>query len=165
MRKILFLTLFAFLSYNVWGAITALRIYTSSGQIIELPIEDKPSIEINDEDRTITIVPSENSETDSEPIVISFDDVDKCDYADPEKESQTGICTIEAESLIRVSFENQGVKFSHIPDGDLVEVYNVAGVEVLRAVPSDGQYFLSRRSIAKGVHVVRIGSFKCKVSL
>ncbi|MDE6300260.1 MAG: T9SS type A sorting domain-containing protein [Muribaculaceae bacterium] len=145
------------------AALTALHIRTSSQGVITLLLEDEPVLNFN-EDRSITIDVANDPEY--EPVSITFDEVEGCEYGDVDDYEEMSVTSVAAPvSNITVSFERGGVKFSNITDASTVEVYALNGTKVLTAPVADGEYYLLRGALPGGVYIVRIGTFSLKLSL
>ena len=162
--KKLFLTLLALSAGALTGfaALTALHIHTSSHGIITLLLEKEPSLIFND-DRTITVeVPSDPG---YEPVNISFDDVESCEYGNSNDYVEDSAEEIKdvVQSIV-MTFGPDGVSFANIPDGNKVEVYTLSGTMLLNVASEQGGYTLARNSFQPGIYIVRIGRFATKIS-
>ena len=145
------------------AALTALHIRTASQGVITLLLDDEPVLNFND-DRSITIeVPND---PDYEPVSITFDDVEACEYGDVADYEESSVSTVVAPvSSVSVSFDRGGVMFANIPDNAIVEVFTLNGTKALTAPAPDGSFYLLRDALPAGIYIVRIGSFSCKLSL
>lgn len=145
------------------AALTAMHIRTSSQGVITLLLEDEPVLNFN-EDRSITIDVA--NDPDYEPISITFDEVEGCEYGEVDDYEEMSVTTVAIPvSNITVSFGREGVKFANITDASTVAVYTLNGAKALSAPVTDGEYHLLRNSLPGGVYIVRIGTFSIKLSL
>ena len=142
------------------AAITALHIHTSTHGVVTVLLDDEPVLEFND-DRTVTA--STPSKPDSEPLTLDFDDIDKCEYGEPDDYTSSLIET--TKSAITVRLDADGVTFGNLPDGAEIEVYAIDGTVVLRTNPGLDAFRLDRQMLGHGVRIVRIGQFTTKLTL
>ena len=163
MKKILlFVAALAMCAASGYAALTALHIHTTTQGVITLMLEDKPMLIFND-DRSIDIIPSTVSE--SEPISVSFDDVETCKYGDTDPSTESVGSIAGDESSITVRIGADAVTFEGIAGETAVEVYNIAGMHILTGAPCEGSYVLSRGDLQRGIYIVRIGKFVTKLSI
>lgn len=144
------------------AALTALHIHTSSHGVITLMLDEQPELTFND-DRSITV--AVKADPTVEPVSISFDDVESCNYGDKDDYSSVSAPASDSEVAISVEIGAEAVIFAGVAGGSTVEVYNLAGVRVVDDTASDGVFSLRRDTLAHGVYIVRIGKFVTKLSL
>lgn len=163
MKKLLFFIItFMICASASFAAITALHIHTASHGVITLLLEDEPELTFN-EDRSITV--EVKADPTAEPVSISFDDVQSCDYG--EKDKYSGITKTDANpgDAICVKIGAEAVVFTGIADNAAVEIYNISGNRVISEASADGAFSLRRDIVGHGVYIVRIGKFVTKLSL
>lgn len=146
------------------AALTALHIHTSSHGVITLMLDERPELTFND-DRSITVAVTADPTV--EPVSISFDDVESCNYGDKDDYSSVAAPGAEAvgEGSVTVRIDADAVIFSGIADDAAVEVYSFAGVKMAGGNAAAGTYTLRRNALPHGVYIVRIGKFVTKLSL
>ncbi len=164
LMKKTFLTLLALLGgvYASTAALTALHIHTSSQGIITLLLDDEPVLNFN-EDRSITIEVPNNSEF--EPVSITFDEVESCEYGDVTDYKEESVASpIAPTSSVIVNFDAENVRFSGITETLEAEIYSVSGIKTLSLPVADGEVVLHRGILPRGVYIVRIGTFVTKIT-
>lgn len=164
MKKLLLAVLVCIFAVSgSYAALTALHIHTASQGVITLLIADHPTLKFND-DRTLTVTKNDNPNDD--PIVLSFEDIDKCEYGDTnDYVNQDGVSETISTTNIALSFVPEGVKFDNIPADACVEVYNISGQLKTVGHPAEGSYTLARETAGHGIYIVRIAGFVVKVSI
>lgn len=165
MKKfLLFVFTLAMCGGTASAALTALHIHTSSHGVITLMLDEQPELTFND-DRSITV--AVKADPTVEPVSISFDDVESCNYGDKDDYSSVSVpvSDAEAETAVMVKIGADAVTFSGISDDAAVEVYSLAGVKMAGGTAADGTYTLRRDALTHGVYIVRIGKFVTKLSL
>lgn len=147
---------------TVQAALTALHIHTTDHGIITLALDDKPQLTFND-DRSITVEVTANPE--SQPITLSFDDVENCEYGDKGDYTESVSLISDDQSRVCVTITSQTVEFSNLAREAKVEVYSLSGVQILSAPAKDGAFTLYRDRLQHGIYIVRAGKFTTKLSL
>lgn len=144
------------------AALTALHIHTTSHGIITLMLDEEPELTFND-DRSITVEVKSNPE--AEPVSISFDEVETCQYGDKDDYDDSGIDAATSNEGITVKIGTDAVVITGLTAGIAVEVYDISGMRVTGATAAEGNFTLRRDSLGNGVYIIRAGSFVTKLSL
>lgn len=146
---------------GVRGGVEALHIHSTSRGVVTVLLADGPVLTFNN-DRSLTV--EAPSKPGIEPVVLDFDDIEKCEYGAQGDYSSVREMAGETMSAITVALDSDGVTFAGIPEGTFVEVYSIQGLPVKSEKSVSGSYRLERSSLGHGVYIVRIGVFVTKLS-
>lgn len=165
MKKLIFAALMLLSAFTMSAALTALHIHTASRGVVTLLLEDEPELTFN-EDRSITVEVTSPSAEPTEPINLSFDDVEGCTYGDANDYVEDGVSSavVDNDNEIVIHFDGNLVIFDGVPQSLTAEVYSLNGTKVANVPAMDGTVSLDRSTLGRGVYIVRIGTFVTKLS-